>query len=146
LAQYLTENLKSFNPIITPPKIDKDRDHVYFVYPMKYNSEKTGIHRDKFSEAVRAEGVPLFGGYVRPIYLEPMYQQLKAYGEDGFPFKGPHMKKNISYPKGLAPICERMHYDELLTTPICHFPLEKNDIDDFIKAIEKVLEHKDELI
>jgi len=146
LAQYLTENLKSFNPIITPPKIDKDRDHVYFVYPMKYNSEKTGIHRDKFSEAVRAEGVPLFGGYVRPIYLEPMYQQLKAYGEDGFPFKGPHMKKNISYPKGLAPVCERMHYDELLTTPICHFPLEKNDIDDFIKAIEKVLEHKDELI
>jgi perosamine synthetase len=145
LAEYLTKQLEQFKPIITPPQISKDSRHVYFVYPMKFNAKEAGIHRNKFAEAVRAEGLPLFAGYVRPIYLEPMYQQLLAYGDSGFPFKGPHMKKSISYPKGLAPVCERMHFEELMTTPICHFPLEEKDIDDFVTAIKKVLDHKKEL-
>jgi len=105
-----------------------------------------GVHRDKFVEAVIAEGLPLVGGYIRPIYLEPMYQQLKAYGEDGFPFKGPHMNKEITYPKGTAPVCERMYFEELLTTPICHYPLTEKDIDDFVLGIEKVLDNKQALL
>ena len=113
---------------------------------MKYNAIEAGIPRNKFIEAVQAEGVPLYGGYVRPIYFEPMFQKLLAYGVNGFPFKGPHMKKDISYPKGIAPVCERMHFEELMVTPICHFPLTEKDIDDFVNAIEKVLKYKDELI
>ena len=146
LAEYLTQKLNQFYPVFTTPQISKYSKHVYFVYPIKYNAKKVGVHRDKFAEAVRAEGIPLYGGYVRPIYLEPMYQQLLAYGDKGFPFKGPHVNKEISYPKGTAPVCERMHYEELLTTPICHFPLTKEDIDDFIVAIEKTLKYKNELI
>ena len=106
---------------------------------MKFNAAEANVHRDKFAEAVRAEGVPIGAGYVRPIYLEPMYQELLAYGDSGFPFKGPHMKKTISYPKGMAPVCEKMHFEELLTTPICHYPLTEKDIDDFVAAVAKVL-------
>ena len=146
LAEYLTEKLQQFKPIITTPRIRDYSKHVYFVYPMKFNTVEAGVNRDKFAEAVRAEGIPLFGGYVRPIYLEPMYQQLLAYGNNGFPFKGAHIKKEISYPKGIAPVCERMHFEELLTTPICHYPLTEKDIDDFITAIKKVLNNKSELI
>jgi len=145
LADYLTDKLSQFDTLLTLPIVEDHSKHVYFVYPMKFNASKAGIHRDKFAEAVRAEGLPLFGGYVRPIYLEPMFQQLKAYGEKGYPFKGPHIKKEISYPIGAAPVCERMHFKELLTTPICHYPLEKGDIDDFVLGIEKVLENISEL-
>lgn len=141
LAEYLTKKLQKFKPIITTPQIREYSKHVYFVYPMKFNAAKAGVHRNKFAEAVRAEGVPLFGGYVRPIYLEPMYQQLLAYGNSGFPFKGSHVKKVVSYPKGTAPICEKMHFEELLTTPICHYPLKKKDIDDFVTAVKKVLDN-----
>ena len=87
----------------------------------------------------------MFAGYVRPIYLEPMYQQLLAYGDSGFPFKGPHMKKHISYPKGLAPVCERMHFDELLLSPLCRFPLTEKDMDDVVTAIRKVIDNIKEL-
>jgi len=146
LAEYLTEKLQQFKPIITTPRIRDYSEHVYFVYPMKFNAVKAGVNRDTFAEAVRAEGVPLFGGYVRPIYLEPMYQQLLAYGNNGFPFKGAHIKKEISYPKGIAPVCERMHFEELLTTTMCHYPLTEKDIDDFIAAIKKVVNNKSELI
>ena len=141
LAEYLTEKLQQYKTVITTPQIKEYSKHVYFVYPMKFNAAEAGVHRNKFAEAVRAEGVPLFGGYVRPIYLEPMYQQLLAYGNSGFPFKGPHMKKTIAYPKGIAPVCEKMHFEELLTTPICHYPLTENDIDDFVVAIGKVLDN-----
>lgn len=146
LAEYLTEKLQRFKPVITTPRIREYSKHVYFVYPMKFNAVVAGVHRNKFAEAVRAEGVPLFGGYVRPIYLEPMYQQLLAYGNSGFPFKGPHMKKVISYPKGMAPVCEKMHFEELLTTPICHYPLTEKDVDDFVAAVEKVLDNIADLI
>ena len=145
LAEYLTKQLKPFKAVLTPPQIEEHSKHVYFVYPMKFNAKAAGLHRNKFAEAVRAEGLPLFAGYVRPIYLEPMYQQLLAYGDGGFPFKGPHMKKTIAYPKGTAPVCERMHFEELLTTPICRYPLTEKDVDDLAAAIAKVLEHKKEL-
>lgn len=146
LADYLTKQLRQFEPIITTPRIKDYSTHVYFVYPMKFNAAEAGVHRDKFAEAVRAEGIPLFAGYVRPIYLEPMYQQLLAYGDGGFPFRGPHIKKAISYPKGIAPVCEKMHFEELLTTPICHYPLTEEDIDDFVSGIKKVLVNKKDLL
>jgi dTDP-4-amino-4,6-dideoxygalactose transaminase len=145
LAEYLTQQLVEFNQILTTPVVENNVDHVYFVYPIKFNARKAGVHRNKFAEAVRAEGLPLFSGYVRPIYFEPMYQQLLAYGDDGFPFKGPHMKKEISYPKGLCPVCERLHFEDLLLTPICHWPLAKEDIDLFVMGIRKVCENLDQL-
>ncbi len=146
LAEYLTKKLQPFASIITTPRIEGSSKHVYFVYPMKFNAAQAGIHRNKFVEAVRAEGVPLFAGYVRPIYHEPMFQQLLAYGDGGFPFKGPHMTKDISYPKGLAPVCERMHFEELMTTTVCRFPLSEADVDDLVRAVGKVLDNKKELL
>ena len=146
LAEYLTEKLYQFKPIITTSQIKEYSKHVYFIYPMKFNAAEAGVHRDKFAEAVMAEGVPIGAGYVKPIYLEPMYQQLLAYGDSGFPFRGPHMGKTISYPKGMAPVCEKMHFKELLATPICHYPLTEKDIDDFVAAVEKVLDNIGDLV
>ncbi len=145
LAEYLTEKLQQFKPLITTPRIEDHSKHVYFVYPMKFNAAEANLHRNKFAEAVRAEGLPIGAGYVRPIYLEPMYQELLAYGNSGFPFKGPHLNKNISYPKGTAPVCEKLHFEELLATPICHYPLTERDIDDFVAGVAKVLDHIGEI-
>ena len=145
LAEYLTRRLQQFKSVITTPEVNKDSKHVYFVYPMRFNAKMAGVPRNKFAEALRAEGLPIGAGYVRPIYLEPMYQRLLAYGDNGFPFKGPHVSREITYPKGLAPVCERMHFEELLTTPLCRYPLTQSDIDDFIAGVDKVLAHKKEL-
>lgn len=145
LAEYLTIQLSPFKEFLTLPQPQPHCRHVYFVYPMKFNAAKAGVHRNKFAEAVRAEGLALFCGYVRPIYHEPMFQQLLAYGNEGFPFKGPQVDRVISYPKGLAPVCERMHFEELMTTPLCRFPLSESDIDDLVTAIKKVWDNRREL-
>ena len=119
--------------------------HVYFVYPFKYNSKVLNVSRDKFAKALQAEGFPVTIGYLRPIYLEPMYRQLKAYGKKGFPFKGPHISKKIEYKKGIAPVCERMHFKELLFTNICRYPLNETDIDGFVQAVEKIIKNVHEI-
>ena len=99
-----------------------------------------------FTKAMVAEGMPIGAGYVRPIYMEPMYQKLLGYGNDGCPFKCPLYGKEVKYEKGLNPVCERMHYEELLVTSICHYPLTRADVDIFVAAIKKILDNKDELL
>ena len=81
------------------------------------------IHRDKFVEAVRAEGVPIWGGYVKPIYMEPYYQK---------------------YPAD-CPVTEEMYYNQLMFTNICHAGTSVEDVNDFIEAVNKVYSNLDEL-
>lgn len=139
LANYLTKRLREFNfPGIELPEISKGKNHVYFVYPIKFKEENIGISRSTFVKAINAEGIPLAAGYVKPIYLEPAYQQKLCYGKKKCPFGCPLYKGKVSYRKGICPIAEKMYGKELITTNICHYPVRKNDVDDFVRAFEKV--------
>lgn len=143
-ADYLTERLGAF-PGIAPPRLRRDVRHGYYVYALKYDAAQTGIPRDRFAAAVAAEGVPLFEGYVEPIYLEPVYQQRIGFGRDGFPFTYPGYKGSVNYERGICPVTERMHYQELLYTNICHAEIRQGDLEDFVTAFDKVLTLADEL-
>ncbi len=143
LAEYLTKKLSGLKGLECPA-IPAHVEHAYFVYPLKLKSE-LGITRDMFLKALNAEGIPFGGGYVRPIYLEPMYQKKIAYGENGFPFVPPVYKGSVNYNKGLCPTCERMHESELMLTPVCRFPNTRTDMDDVARAFEKILSNIDEL-
>lgn len=141
LAEYLTEKLSSFEGLTLPDSDARDK-HVYFVYPLKFDEKKIGVSRDAFVKALLAEGIPFGGGYVRPIYLEPMYQKKIAFGRDGWPFSS---VDKISYDKGICPVCEKMHFNELMLTGVCRHPHTKEDIDDVASAFEKIFENLDEL-
>lgn len=145
LAEYLTEKLSAYQEYFTLPVISKGNRHVYFSYAMKYQAAKAGISRDVFVKAVVAEGFPLGAGYVKPIYLEPLFQRRICYGEGGCPFTCKYYKGKVNYKKGLCPITERMYYRELIATGICRYPLTKEDIDGFVAALDKVLQNKHEL-
>jgi perosamine synthetase len=140
-ADYLSRRLRGI-PGLTPPHVGAAAKHGFYVYAMKYDAAAVGLSRARFVEAVRAENVPLSAGYVEPLYLQPLYQQRIAFGRGGFPF---HLRPERSYPVGLCPVAERMHFDELLITDICHADITQTDLDDFVAAIEKVLQHRSEL-
>lgn len=142
LAEHLTKGLSRFSSLILPKKTGSDK-HVYFVYPMRMKSEAAGISRDMLVKALAAEGIPFGGGYVRPLYLEPIYQKKIAYGKDGWPFKS--SCRNVDYSKGICPVAEKMYEKELLITSICRHPHTKEDIDDVIRAFEKVFENIEDL-
>ena len=145
LAAHFTERLERM-PGITVQKTVPDCTHAYYVYPFRFDAEQAGLSRDLFVKAVNAElqpatgfeTTPLIGGYVRPLYLNPIYQQRRAIGRGGWPFSLVQPDR-LDYAQGLCPVVERMHDRELVLCPLVREPLTTADIDDLADAIEKVL-------
>jgi perosamine synthetase len=144
LANLLTEGLSEFDYLQTPI-VRKNCRHVYYLYPLCYKSNLLGISRKTFVEAINAEGISLGEGYVRPIYFEPMFQRKIAFGKEGYPFKSPLYKGNVSYEPGICPVSEYLHFNEFLTTDICKFPNSEKEIYEFVAAVGKITNNVDQL-
>ena len=138
LADYLTSKLTGVAGL-TPPTIKFDSTHVYYIYAMKYDAQKTGIPRDVFVKALQAEGIPFFAGYVKPLYLTPIYHDHK-------PFAFKHYTGTATYDKGLCPVTESLYERELIQTQIARPPASREDMDDVIRAIHKVLDGRRALV
>jgi dTDP-4-amino-4,6-dideoxygalactose transaminase len=134
LANYLSEKLSKLDGF-SPPIVGPHNKHVYYVYPIKYEEDITGIPRDLFVKALIAEGIPCGAGYVKPLYLNPIYHENK-------PFVFKYFGKDVNYDKGICPVTEQMHEKKLLLIAVCRPPAKHSDMDDIVKAIEKILMNK----
>ena len=143
-ADFLTARLSKL-PGIRPPAVRDGVRHGYYLYSIRYDASVVGAPRDRFTDALRAEGVPIVNGYVKPIYLAPMYQERIAIGQDGFPFTYPGYKGQVSYERGICPVTERMHFEELFYIDLIHAGMTRRDLEDVAAAFEKVVEHAGEL-
>jgi dTDP-4-amino-4,6-dideoxygalactose transaminase len=139
-ADQLTELLSNIGGISTPV-VRPSCVHAYYLYALRYDARTVGVPRARFAEALRAEGIPIAEGYVPPIYLQPLYQQRKLYGGSGSPWTDPAYKGSVSYERGICPVTERMHDEELIYTGAVHGQLSPEDIDDFAEAFHKVIGH-----
>lgn len=151
-ANYLRKKLHQI-PAITGGHADVDCQHVYYVQPFNFDSAVAGVHRNDFIKAVKAELAcdvkyregegPLIGfGYVKPIHLQPVFQQKIAIGRDGFPFN----LSNPNYSEGICPVAERMHTDTIIHTTMFGPHFSTQDLDDVANAFYKVWEYRKELI
>jgi perosamine synthetase len=140
-------------PGLTPAKVAEGAEHAYYLFPVKYDASITGISRNAFVQAVNAElptvkvweQTGFIEGYIKPLYLAPLYQKKTAMGRAGFPWNV-NAGVEYNYNKGICPVVERMYDQELIYTPLMREPLTETDIDDFVAAIKKVLANSDELV
>lgn len=139
-ADYLSDALSDLSGI-TPPKVMQGARHGYYVYAIKYDASVTGVSRERFAAAARAEGIAFNLGYVEPIYLQPMYQKKIAFGSQGFPFNC----GETNYGRGICPVTERMHYQELLLADLCHANMTRKDLDNIVETFRKISENIAEL-
>ncbi len=137
LAGDLTDELRQFD-FLTPPAVEKGCTHVYYLYSIRFHEERIGIKRSLFVKAMKAEGISLNEGYVRPIYLEPLFQRKIVYGEKGCPFSCPIYGKRVNYEEGICPTTERLYNEEMITTDICKYPNSESEIVEFVTAIKKI--------
>lgn len=145
LAGYLDTRLADL-PGITPQLHQHAGDrHVYYFYPMRYDADVVGLSRERFVEAVRAEGIELRQGYVRPIYWEPMFQQKRAFSKGQFPFVSEFHDASVSYDRGICPSAEAAFERELIFGNFCRVPLTEAHMDQVVAAFHKVLDHREEL-
>jgi dTDP-4-amino-4,6-dideoxygalactose transaminase len=151
---YLANKLAEL-PCLTPAATRPRAEHAFYVHPLTYCEQHAGIHRNRFVEAVRAElaplelreteGVKVGSGYVKPIYLQPMFQRQIAYGAGGCPWSCEKYRGNVSYAPRICPVAERMHFSELILHELIRPPMTTEDLDDVVNAFAKVWENRDEL-
>ena len=137
LAEYLTRRLTGM-PGLELPGVGKNEEHVYFVYPIRYDAQKAGISRHIFVKALVAEGIPFSEGYVRPLYLEPLYRTKKIFQYSRFPFDSIGQTAAASYQKGSCPVAEQLYDEGLMLTGLCRYPLSFRDMDDVVAAFQKI--------
>ena len=142
LAGKLSERLAAFD-FLTPPVVRDGCTHVYYLYALRYHADKLGLTRSAFTAAMQAEGIAVSERYVRPIYLEPMYQRKIAYGETGCPFTCPLYEGEATYAKGDCPTAERLFDEEFVITDICKYPNSEREVDEFVRAVERIAAHRD---
>lgn len=147
-AEYLAKNLQSipYFDVCVPPSFIK---HNYYQQPIKYFKKKNKeLHRDKYlkvlsaelpSSYMREEDPLIGGGYVRPLYLEPLYQK-KAFNL----YK--HKPEELDFDKGICPVVEKMHFEQLITHEFMRPSMRRTDLDQVIEAFYKVDKYMDEII
>lgn len=143
-ADFLTERLKNF-PGLKTPVVREGVVHGYYRYALRFDEKVVGVCRDRFVDALNAEGIPMVKGYTEPLYLEPMYQKRIAFGRDGFPWTWPGWKGSVDYSPGSCPVVERLYYKELMCTDVCHAQTTEDDLLDVVAAFEKIYSNLSEL-
>ena len=145
LANRLSSNLSSFEGI-TPPITLPNNKHVYYMYGIKYDENVTKLPRKYFVDAMLAEGFSIREGYLKPTYLEPLYQKQICFGKKGFPFSEAKRDGKLEYNRGLCPVTERIQDNSMVLTAIMQSPQTLDDMDLWTEGVKKGLSKKEKLI
>jgi len=141
-AEYLTQHLNEIEGI-EPPYIRNDVKHVYWTYGALIIQERIGISRDRFAEALLAEGIHAEGYCPIPVHLQDAIKNKVGYGDTHFPFDNPLYGEKVSYHRGLCPNAEKLSSQDLLL-PVYQSLTEK-DLNDVVVALKKVAENVSKL-
>jgi dTDP-4-amino-4,6-dideoxygalactose transaminase len=148
-ANYFAEKIGQI-PGIKAPIIEPFSKHVYYKQPFKFDQNIIGIHRNKFIEAIKAEipsailreDTPLIeSGYVKPLYLLPIFQNRATHCA----FNCSKYEGEVKYSLGSCPNVEKLHFEELFSHEYMRPGMSKDDMDEVISAFYKVVENIDEL-
>ena len=132
-VKYLIQNLTDI-PAIKGPTVKPGYSHSFYCLAFQWDKgEAEGLYRDKFIEAVKmelsprkdrdGEGVPIGCGYIKPLYLMPIFDK----------------------EKGLCPVCENL-WEERLFLTLYHAPTSTiKDMKDVIDAFFKVWAYREEI-
>jgi len=141
-AEHLTKHIKDIEGI-KPPFVRGDVKHVYWAYGALIIEEELGISRDKFAEALLAEGIRAEGYCPIPVHLQDVIKNKVGYGNTTCPFDCPLYGEKISYQRGLCPKAEKLSSQDLLL-PVYH-TLTEGDLKDVVNALKKVAINVDKL-
>ena len=145
-ADYLTERLASI-PFIQLVKRDaRVTRRAYHMFIFRYLPQQLKhVARAKFIAALNAEGIPASPGYPHPLYKNPLFTSSDK-GPGRCPFSCPYYGKEIDYSAIHLPVVERLTYEEAVWLGHSMLLGRKEDMDDIVKAIEKIQNNANELL
>jgi len=133
----LIEGLKKI-PFLQPLLSRKDCFSTYYVLPIRFNENISGVTRGQFVTSVNAEGALFYQGYTKPLYLQPMYQQRMLFNK-GYPFTAPeNSSSDMDYQQGICPNTEKLYFNEMIINEHIRLPNTASDMKNIIDIIKKV--------
>lgn len=112
--------------------------HSHHIYIFRFDEEAFGAPRERFLDALAAEGIPCMSGYGHPLYKNPMFLN-QDFNPRGCPITCGHYGQSIDYAsfEALCPEAERacrnavwLEHRILLGS--------SEDTEDIVRAIEKI--------
>jgi dTDP-4-amino-4,6-dideoxygalactose transaminase len=140
-GQYLAGQLTRI-PGIDIQRYDPEQSrHSFHLFIIQFKEDVFGFTRDLFVKALNAEGVPISIGYPLPLYKQPLFVNNSFGPYSGCLSNSPQM----NYSEIVCPVCEKVCFSE--GTWLHHSVLlgTKQDMDDIVKAIEKVYNNRKDL-
>jgi dTDP-4-amino-4,6-dideoxygalactose transaminase len=142
-ALYLDKRLREI-PGIVPCKLASGATRaVYHLYPFRYEKEKfNNIPKEKFINALVAEGIPATGGYGRQN-KDLLFEE--AFNSRGYKRLFPEARLKQWREENQLPGNDKV-CDEAVTFYQSILLGSKSDMDDIVNAISKVYENRDSLV
>ena len=137
-GRFLTERISSLPGLeaLDPEPAEGDR-RAYHLYPVRLHSARLGgLSRERFMEALRAEGIPCMAGYERPLYRNPAFLE-QSFKPEGCPISCAHYRGAVDYRDASCPVAEELCqqviwlFHSLLLAP-------RDGVADIADAFEKV--------
>jgi len=143
-AEILNAGLRDVPGVVVIENDTRMTRRAYHFYPFRIDSKALGVSRERFIEAVEAEGVPAGVGYDRPLYKNPLFER-KGDGPEHCPISCPFYGRKIDYTKTSCPVCEQVIAE---TVWIFHNVLlaDETAMHSIVSAIRKVCENAGELL
>ena len=141
-ASFLCEKLNGL------PKLDVptyDEGEIPHLVPFIYRPNAGDPHRDLVLDALRAEGIPVGGGYQRLMSENPVFLRKIAYGKNNCPWSC-HLYESADAEKSKDyPTARKLLEEKFIWFYHIGRPNDLSDMSDVVKAFEKVLKNLDEL-
>ncbi len=139
-ARFLSEKLAQIDgiqPLKQDPNVTSHAEHLYI---FRYNRESFGGRPKKaFIDALRAEGIPASAGYSLPLYRQPVFEN-KAFGP-----RGKSLDIPVDYRQYKLPATEKACYEEAIWLTQNVLLGTREDMEDIVRAVEKVRENWTEM-
>ena len=114
----------------------------HHLYIFRLDAAAAGISRDRFLEALIAEGVPASKGWYRPLYANGVFRNAHLGPAHGI--SAPLAGRGVDYSSVSCPVCEQVCADAVwLPQTVLLAP--DDQLDQLTQGIAKVLRHADRL-
>jgi dTDP-4-amino-4,6-dideoxygalactose transaminase len=139
LGRRLTAGISGL-PGIRPMEERRDGKCSFWFYMFRVTPGELGADRDRFAEALKAEGVACEPGYVSDVmYRYRLFRERSAYPHSEYPFRDPVTGRAVEYPDGLCPEAERIVKD-CVWMPLNQWFTDQ-DVDEVAAGVRKVAAH-----
>lgn len=141
-GELLAEGLRQIGGVEPLKRDERITQRGYYFFLIRYNSEQFGgLHRDRFAEALKAEGVMCGAGYGIPLYKHPAFKRERLE-----PFLAESSKPWPDYEHLYLPSSERFCAEEQVA--ITHLALltGRSGIQAILDAVAKIKENVGELL